>query len=232
MSKSKPLTAAAREKLGTRHARTLRANGRIPAALRSTAEAPHLDLSIDETEFLTSRRAHQHLYELEIGGQIQTALVNQLEWDVFGERILHVEFRRVDRHQKTDVRVPIEFFGNPKSGVVVHVMSELVVRTTPDRIPDSVTAKIGDLEPGMVVLAGSIELPAGVELSPQVDPKAEVARVTVIKIEVPETPAVEAAATVPVEGAEAAAAPAEKAGEKGDKKPEQGEKKPEKRGKE
>ena len=223
MSKSKPLTAAAREKLGTRHARTLRANGRIPAALQSTAEAPHLDLSIDETEFLTSRRAHQHLYELSIGGEIQTALVNQLEWDVFGERILHVEFRRVDRHQKTDVRVPIEYFGNPKSGVVVHVMSELIVRTTPDRIPDSVTVKIADLEPGMVVLAGAIELPAGVELSPQVDPKAEVARITVIKIDIPETPVAEAAA-VPAEGTEAAAAPAEQAAAKGDKKPEKREK--------
>jgi large subunit ribosomal protein L25 len=153
MSKTKPLTAAVREKLGTRHARRLRESGRIPAALQSTAEAPHLDLSIDETEFLTSRRAHQHLYELSIGGEIQTALVNQLAWDVFGERILHVEFRRVDRHQKTDVRVPIEFFGNPKSGLLVHLMTELVVRTTPDRIPDSVTVKIGELEPGMVVLA-------------------------------------------------------------------------------
>ena len=223
MSKSKPLTAAAREKLGTRHARALRTNGRIPAALQSTAEAPHLDLSIDETEFLTSRRAHQHLYELSIGGEIQTALVNQLEWDVFGERILHVEFRRVDRHQKTDVRVPIEYFGNPKSGVVVHVMSELIVRTTPDRIPDSVTVKIADLEPGMVVLAGAIELPAGVELSPQVDPKAEVARITVIKIDIPETPVAEAAA-VPAEGTEAAAAPAEQAAAKGDKKPEKREK--------
>jgi len=223
MSKSKPLTTAVREKLGTRHARALRANGRIPAALQSTAEAPHLDLSIDETEFLTSRRAHQHLYELSISGEIQTALVNQLEWDVFGERILHVEFRRVDRHAKTDVRVPIEYFGNPKSGVVVHVMSELIVRTTPDRIPDSVTVKIADLEPGMVVLAGAIELPAGVELSPQVDPKAEVARVTVIKIEMPETPAAEATA-VPAEGAEAAAAPADQAAAKGEKKPEKREK--------
>ena len=224
-SKTKPLTAAARAKLGTRHARALRASGRIPAALQSTAEAPHLDLSIDETEFLTSRRAHQHLYELAIGGEIQTALVNQLEWDVFGERIVHVEFRRVDRHQKTDVKVPIEFFGNPKSGVVVHVMSELVVRTTPDRIPDTVTVKIADLEPGMVVLAGAIELPEGVELSPQVDPKAEVARVTVIKIEIPEAPVAEAA-VVPAEGAEAAAAPetAEKAAEKGEKKPEKREK--------
>jgi hypothetical protein len=104
-------------------------------------------------------------------------------------------------------------------------MTELVVRPTPARIPDSVTVKIGELDPGMVVLAGAIELPAGVELSPQVDPKAEVARVTVIKIEIPETPVAEAAA-VPAEGAEAAPAPesAEKATDKGEKKPEKREK--------
>jgi len=171
------LNAAVREKVGTHQARALRASGRIPASLQATTEKPHLDLSIDEDEFLASRRHHQHLYELAIGGQVETALVKELAWDVFGERILHVEFRRVDRHQKTDVPVPIEYFGNPKSGLLVHLLTEISVRTTPDSIPDTVVVKVGDLEPGAVVTAAMVEMPAGCELSPDLDPATEVARV-------------------------------------------------------
>jgi large subunit ribosomal protein L25 len=180
---STTLEAAVREKVGTRHARALRAAGRIPASLQETAEKPHLDLSIDEEAFLTTRRHHQHLYELSIGGQVETALVKELAWDVFGERILHVEFRRVDRHAKTDVPVPIEFFGTPKSGLLVHVLTELTVRTTPDNIPDTVVVKVGELEPGALVTAGMVELPEGVELGEDVEPDTEVARVAAPRAE-------------------------------------------------
>ena len=200
---STTLQAAVREKVGTRHARALRSGGKIPSSLQAAADKPHLDLFIDEEEFLAARRNHQHLYELTIGGEVETALVNELAWDVFGERILHVEFRRVDRHQKTDVPVPIEYFGTPKSGLLVHLLSELIVRTTPDNIPNSVVIKAGDLEPGSVVTAGMVELPEGVELSSEVDPSTEVARVATPKVEVAAPTAAETEAGADEEGAEA-----------------------------
>jgi len=206
---STTLDTIPREKVGTRQARALRAAGRIPASLQATADKPHLDLSIDEEQFLASRRRHQHLYELQIAGQVETALVKELGWDVFGERILHVEFRRVDRHLKTDVPVPIEYFGNPKSGLLVHLVTELSVRTTPDNIPNSVIVKVGELEPGAVITAGMVELPEGVELSAHVAPSTEVARVAAPRVEAP------AAAAVPEAAPEAA-------GEEGQTKAETG----------
>ena len=45
---STTLKATKRTELGSRHARALRREGRIPANLQATAEAPHLDISIDE----------------------------------------------------------------------------------------------------------------------------------------------------------------------------------------
>ncbi len=206
---STTLNAALREKVGTRAARVLREAGRIPATVQGSGHRPHLDLSIDEVEFMTSRRHHQHLYELQIGDAVETVLVNQLGWDVFGERISHVEFRRVDRHQKTDVRVPIEYLGLPKSGVLVHLVTELSLRTTPDNIPNSVVAKINDLEPGAVVTAAQVLLPAGVELSKDVPPDTLIARVAVPKIEVPEVePAAEAPAAEAAPAVEKQAEPA------------------------
>lgn len=203
---STTLNVDVREKLGSRHARALRAAGKIPASLQHSGAEPHVNLTIDEEEFLTSRRQHQHLYELQLGGKVVTALVNHLDWDVFGERIAHVEFRRVDRHAKTDVTVPIEFVGTPKSGLLVHIETELVVRTTPDNIPDSVKVLAGDLEPGDAVTAGQVILPEGVALGEDVAPEDVLARV--------ETPrVVEAASPAAAEEGAAEGAAAEAEGE-------------------
>lgn len=191
---STTLKAEVRAQVGTRQSRKLRADGRIPGNLQGGTDQPHIDLSIDEAEFLTARRHHQHLYELEFGGKLETALIEELQWDVFGERIRHVEFRRVDRFAKTDVVVPLEFMGEPKSGVVMHLRNELTILTTPDAIPDSLVIKVGELVIGDTVKASQVPLPAGATLFEDEDPEAIVAHVIEPKVEAPAAPTPEAAA--------------------------------------
>ena len=125
------LKAEPRTKLGTRSARNLRAEGRIPAMIEAQEGKPHVDLSIDEAAFLTSRRQHQHVYELQLGGKSETALVRHLDWNVFGERIDHIEFRRVDLTKKTDVEVEIAFVGHSK-GVLNHLITHVTVSALPE----------------------------------------------------------------------------------------------------
>lgn len=180
------LNALLRETLGTRTARKLRSAGRIPGNLQGGAAQPHLDLSIDEADFLTTRRHHQHLYELQLPGGVETALIESLQWDVFGEHIQHIEFRRVDRHQRTDVVVPLEFQGIPKTGVLTHFLSELTIITTPDAIPDSLIVRVGDLVIDDVVTAGQVLLPEGATLDPEQDPEEIVAQIIEPKADEPE----------------------------------------------
>ena len=198
---STTLKAQVRAKVGTRAARALRAEGRIPGNLQGGADQPHIDLSIDEAEFLTARRHHQHLYELDLGGKLETALIEDLQWDVFGERIQHVEFRRVDRHQKTDVVVPLEFMGEPKAGLVMHMLNEITVLCTPDAIPDSIVVKVGELEIGASITVGQLVLPEGLELYEEMDPEEVVAHVVEPKEEAAAAPEAEAAAAPAAEAA-------------------------------
>ena len=200
---STTLNADVREKVGTRSARALRAAGRIPASLQSNGEQPHVNLSIDETEFLTSRRKHEHLYDLKFGAATESAIVRELAWDVFGESIEHIEFRRVDLTKKTDVNVTLDWYGTPKGGTLVHEMSQVMISTTPANIPDSILVKVGEMEAGDVLKIGDVVLPEGVELAPGVDSEAPVARVAVPKAEAEETAEGDAeAGEVPVVGDE------------------------------
>ena len=207
MSKTQASPTAAikthtREKTGTREARYLRAEGKIPAALAAGDNQPHVDFAIEEHEFLATRRRHQHVYELQLGGARETALVRELQWDTYGEHITHVEFRRVDLSKTTEVDVAIAFIGHPK-GQLNLMMTHVKIRALPIDIPDELEVSVADLEPGTNVAVSEIKLPKGIELI--TSPKLLVARISVIKIEVLETPV----AAAPVEGAVAAAPGAE-----------------------
>lgn len=196
---SATLKADARKKVGSRFARILRRQGRIPASIQGEHKDP-VHVSIDETEFLAARRHHEHLFDLEIeGGASETAVVNELHWDPFGDAILHVEFRRVVRGQKTEVEVELEFIGHPRGGVLNHVMTHITVKALPSEIPDRIEVKVDGLDEDHSLHAGDLELPEGVDLV--TDPQAQVANVVSARGEE------EAAAAEGEEGA-AAAAPA------------------------
>ncbi len=196
------LKAEPREKLGTRAARVLRAEGRIPGTIGADADKPHVDLAIDEAEFMAARRQHSHVYSLEIGGAAETALVRHLDWDVFGDRVNHIEFRRVDLKKKTEVEVELAFVGHPK-GVLNHLMTHVLIRALPTDIPDSIECTVADLEIGAIVTVGSLKMPANVELLTK--PDLHVARISELKVDL--GPAPEAAAPT-AEAGTAAAAPA------------------------
>lgn len=166
---STKLNAERRERLGTRQSRRLRSEGRIPVSLRADADRPQVSLSISEEEFLAARRHHEHVFTLTLGGVEQAALVDDLQWDTFGDRIVHVEFRRVDLDKKTEVEVPLEFIGNPKSGLLNHPITVLQVLAKPADIPDSIEVRVEGLEIGAMVLASDLKLPAGVELAEEPD---------------------------------------------------------------
>ena len=203
------LTTQPREKVGTRSAKKLRASGRIPANLQSQGEGSHVDISIDEAEFLTTRRKHEHLYELEVGGKKQAAIVRQLEWDVFCDRIIHVEFRRVDLKKKTAVEVELEFEGHSK-GVLNHLVTHVTVMALPAQIPDSIPVNVRDLEIGTIIHGKDLIAPEGVDLL--IEPDTMVAVIAEAKVheepaETTEEPVAGLEGAVPVEGAPATETP-------------------------
>lgn len=173
MAQSQILKAQKREKLGSRASRKLRINGSLPANIQG--EESHIDISIDEREFLAARRAHVHLYDLDVEGSTETAVVRELQWDTFGDHILHIEFKTVVRGVATESEVALAFVGTPKGGVVNHLVDHLTVLCIPSLIPDNLEVSIEGLEPGSHVKARDIKLPEGITLSG--DPSLDVAMI-------------------------------------------------------
>jgi len=191
-----------RSTLGSRSARVLRLQGRVPASLQGGGK-DHLQLSIDDHEFRAARRHHEHVFSLEgDDGTAETAMVNELQWDALGEQIIHVEFRRVDLTQETESDVMLEFVGHPKGGVLNHLISEVTVAAIPSKIPDLIEVKVDAMELGHPLYARDLALPEGVRLV--TPPGTPVAVVVVVK----EEAATPAAGATPAEGEAAPAAAA------------------------
>ena len=167
MAQSAVLKAQKRTKLGTRTARALRAQGQIPANIQGDGD--HVDVSIDEREFLASRRAQVHLYDIDVEGTEETAVVRELQWDTFGDNIIHIEFRKVVRGVELESEVSLNFTGHPKSGVVNHLVETVQILCIPSLIPDNLEVKVEGLEEGSHIKASDIILPEGIKLAGDLD---------------------------------------------------------------
>jgi large subunit ribosomal protein L25 len=183
------IECAVRDRTGSRDSRKLRAMGRMVASLQADADHPHIDLHFEESAFHDARRAHAHLFDLDFGGDLQSAIVRELQWDALGDRLLHVEFKRVIRGQKTESQVPLRFVGNP-AGVLTHDLNQVTVSCLPSLIPDSINVIVEGLEPGTHIKAADVPTPEGIELV--IEPDVDIAVITELKEVLPE----------PVEGEE------------------------------
>lgn len=168
---STPMQAERRERLGSRHARKLRAEGRLPICIQGEGK-PNLDASIDMADFLSRRRHHESLFDIEVGDALETAVVRELQWDSFGDTMIHAEFRRVTRGVETEAEVDLVFTGQTMGGALNQLATTIKIKTMPRLIPESIEVPM-NLVGEEPFLAKDVPLPEGISLAE--DPSHQVA---------------------------------------------------------
>lgn len=164
---STPMQAERREQLGSRSARKLRAAGRLPISIQGEGK-PNCDASIELADFLARRRHHESLFDIEVGGETETAVVRELQWDSFGDHMIHAEFRRVVRGVETEAEVDLVFTGQAMGGVLNQLATTIKIKTLPRLIPESIEVPVSLVgeEP---FLAKDVPLPEGISLDEDPD---------------------------------------------------------------
>lgn len=167
--------AERREIVGSSSARKLRAAGRVPAVMYGHGEGT-VHLSLDSAQTLALLQAHAHMMDLELEGKTQSCLIQDADFDIHAERVLHVDLLRVSADEAVEVEVEVKLVGPAKGektgGSVELSLHTLEVRCVPASIPDRLELNIEDMEMGDVKHAKDVPLPAGVELV--TDPEAGV----------------------------------------------------------
>lgn len=173
------LQATPRPPQGTRDARRLRAEGKVPGVVYGLGGDP-ITLSVgwrDLRAALVTEQGLNAIVHLELDGQRTPTLVKDIQRHKVRRDVLHIDFIRVDLAKTVDVEVAIHLEGEAEKvvredGVVDQVLSSLLITAKPADIPAGIVVDISDLEIGTALRVGDIVLPDGVITS--VDPEEAV----------------------------------------------------------
>jgi large subunit ribosomal protein L25 len=196
MAESVVLVAQERKGQGTRAARRLRKEGKVPAVVYGHGEGT-VAVVLAADELARAIRQGARVIDLKQGEKIQKALIRELQWDAFGQDILHADFARVSADERITLDVRVELRGTAPGvtagGVLVQQVHNLHVECSVVSVPESIRVNVGELQIDQILYVRDLVLPEGVVVKN--DPDAIVAQVTqkVVEGETEVTPAAEQA---------------------------------------
>jgi large subunit ribosomal protein L25 len=196
--------AKPREKVGTIYARRLRKAGRLPGVIYGHKQEP-VAISVEEDELLAHLRHGTHVLTIDVeGARPQTCLVKELQFGYLGDNVIHVDFARVSLEEEVEVRVHLNFVGEPhaaaRGGAILnHDLTDLEVICRVNEIPEEIKVDLTKMGEGLLLTVGDLDLPSHVKSN--VPPDTPVAHVSFVK---KAEEVVGEEAEVPAEGAEEA----------------------------
>ena len=146
---------------GPREARRLRRAGRLPGVVYGRGQET-TSVTLDMHSFEMFMRTSEHTIEGTLGGDESMFLVQEVQLDHLGDRVLHVDLRKVARDEKVHVHVQVVGYGHPTGGILDHQMAEIEVECFPHMIPDKIEIAVGAMKVGDVIRVSDLPLPEGV----------------------------------------------------------------------
>lgn len=168
MAKNAPnnLTAQVRTATGKGASRRARREGLVPVVLYGHGTEPqHLALSARDFAAVLRHAGTNAVLTLDIDGTEQLALTKSIEIHPIRRNIQHADLLVVRRGEKVTVEVPVAVEGDAAPGTLVTQDANTIeIEADVQSIPEQFTVSVEGAEEGTQILAGQVELPAGVTL--------------------------------------------------------------------
>lgn len=156
---------------GSRAAKKLRAGGVIPAILYGHGDAT-IALSVPADAVRATLRHGSRVVDL-AGAVQEKAFIRAVQWDPFGNSVLHVDFTRVSEHERVKLKVQLEMRGQAPGakagGVVELLVHELEIDCEAVAIPEKLAIGINELQIGDELTVANLKVPAGVNVLADAD---------------------------------------------------------------
>jgi large subunit ribosomal protein L25 len=156
---------APRSERGKNEARRLRVSGKVPATLYGgKGEALALAVNTKQvTAILRSETGQNTLFQVDLGGKQETAIVKDWQVDPVSGRLLHVDLLRIAMDVRMRVKVPVHTFGDPsgvkvQGGVFEVVTRDIEIECLPADIPSEFKADVSGLMLNQSLRAGDLPL--------------------------------------------------------------------------
>lgn len=145
------LKAKLRSEFGSKAARQLREQGLLPANIYGHNQK-NLAVSLDEKEFARFFEAGHRVAVIQADGNTEHGVVKEVQYDAYGDSLVHVDFSRISRDERIVMEVPVETLGVAKGvaggGVLEFPLRELRVEGPAHAIPEHFEINIEELKVG------------------------------------------------------------------------------------
>src|SRR6202162_294292 len=156
---------APRATRGKNEARRLRLTGKVPAVLYGgKGEAITLALNAKQVgAILRSESGHNTLFQVDLGGKHEPAILKDWLVDPVSGNLLHVDLLRIAMDVRMRVKVPVHTFGEPsgvkvEGGVFEMVTREVEVEVLPADIPTEFRVDVSGLALNESIRASDLPL--------------------------------------------------------------------------
>src|SRR5215831_18976146 len=181
--------SAPRATRGKNEARRLRQTGKIPAVLYGGKGGP-VTLSVNAKQvgsILRSPSGHNTLFQVNLSGKPEPAIVKDWLVDPTTGSLLHVDLMRVAMDVRMKVKVPVHTFGEPagvkvQDGVFEVVTREVEVECLPTDIPTEFRMDVSELMLGKQLRVGDLPIDSA-KIKLLTEPERVIAHVVALKVE-------------------------------------------------
>jgi large subunit ribosomal protein L25 len=161
------VAGAPRSDRGKNEARRLRQTGQVPAVLYG-GKGETITLTVNAKQvgaILRSATGHNTLFEVDLQGKHEPAILKDWQTDPITGRLLHVDLLRVAMDVRMRVQVPVHTFGEPagvkqQGGVFEIVYREVEVECLPGDIPTEFKVDVSGLMMGQQLHAKDLPIDA------------------------------------------------------------------------
>ncbi|WP_185871766.1 50S ribosomal protein L25 [Blattabacterium cuenoti] len=139
--------------VGKKAVRTIRLSGKVPCILYGK--------NINIPFFTSLEYLRNIIYTVKVYGVILNiegydqninAIRKEIQFDPVSDKILHVDFYKIDKSKPIILEIPIKSFGRPigvtKGGVYYSTIRKLKIKAKPDEMPEYIQLNIDSLDIG------------------------------------------------------------------------------------
>lgn len=168
MAQTITLEAKDRTALGTSNSRRMRRDGLIPAVLYGKKVA-NVHIALDAAAVDSALRHHTRIVDVKLpNGATEKAIIKDVQWDTFGDEVLHLDLGRVSLDERIELKVALKFVGDPKGvaagGHLEVVLHEALVECLALEIPEDIRVDVSHLELDQILRVKDMKVPAGVKM--------------------------------------------------------------------
>ena len=155
-----------REQPGSKAAKALRKDGKIPANFYYTGE-DNINFTIDKKVFRKVIQSGHHIFEVDINDSAQYVMIKELQYHPVSDEIIHIDLMRVRRDEKMTISVPIVLEGTAigvkEGGIMTQNLSTLEISCLPADVPDHIVVDVSEFEMNHVMNVSEIEVDEKIE---------------------------------------------------------------------